>query len=188
MQNDSRYHWIIDPICGTTNYLHNIPFYSHAMSVCKENEIIAAGVYDPIRNELFFSDGKSFFINERQYELNNNKKLSESLISFNTNQSNYEKEEESLNSIISKIGPPCTRRIHVLESANLELAYVAAGRLDAYFNPQDKPWDFAAAKLFMTTAGGFIKILNNEDKSILSQKGVLAAGSNKMGNQILSLL
>lgn len=183
-KNISDYSWIIDPICGTTNYLYRIPFYSHSLSLLHNNSVIAAGVYDPSRNEMFFSDGNSFFINNKKFVLNNDKDLSESLISFNTNQSNFDDPNHSLQALLNKIAPPVCRRIHVFESANLELAYVAAGRLDAYFNPQDKPWDIAAAQIFMRTAKGSLKVFHNEDQSIFKQKGILAAGSKKLLDQI----
>lgn len=184
----SEYSWIVDPICGTTNYLYEIPFYSHAISLVKDNDVIASGVYDPKRDELFFSDGKNFFINESKTVLNNTKDISESLISFNTNQSNFEKKEFQLNSILEKISPPICRRIHILESANLELAYVAAGRIDIYLNPCDKPWDIAAARLFITTAKGSYKIINDREKNIILQEGIIAAGSNSLLAQVEKVL
>ena len=150
----SEYSWIVDPICGTTNYLYEIPFYSHAISLVKDKSVIASGVYDPKEMNYFFLMAKTF-INEFKTVLNNTKDISESLISFNTNQSNFEKKNFN-NSILEKISPPICRRIHILESANLELAYVAAGRIDVYLNP-DKPWDIAAARLFITTAKGVIR-------------------------------
>ena len=183
-ENISEYSWIIDPICGTTNYMYGIPLYTHAMSLFRENQIIAAGVYDPSRQEMFFSDGKNFFINEKKYSLNKNIALSEALISYNTNQSNFDNKDLSLISILKKISPPISRRIHILESANLELAYVASGRIDAYYNPTDKPWDIAAAKLFISSANGAYKIFNNPEGDILNQSGILAANSKNLLDEI----
>lgn len=182
--NKSEYSWIADPICGTTNYLYEIPFYAHAVSLVKDNDVVASGVYDPKRDELFFSDGKDFFLNDSKILLNNVKDISESLISFNTNQSNFEKKEFQLNNILKKISPPICRRVHILESANLELAYVAAGRIDVYLNPCDKPWDIAAARLFLTTANASYKIINDSEKNIIFQEGIIAAGSNTLLLQV----
>ncbi len=184
----SEYSWIIDPICGTTNYLYKIPLFTHSLSLLHDGEVISAAVYDPSRKEMFFSDGNSFYINNKKYCLNNSNELSQSLISLNTNQSNFDNDDESLSYLLNKIGPPVCRRVHILESANLELAYVAAGRLDAYLNPTDKPWDICAAKIFLKTAEGSFKIFKNEDENILKQTGILAAGSKKLLDQILEKL
>ena len=75
-----------------------------------------------------------------------------------------------------------------MESANLELSYVACGRIDAYYNPTDKPWDIAAAKLLIPSAGGSVHVINNSKSSILKQKGIVAASSKKLLKEILSVL
>ncbi len=186
--NISEYFWIVDPICGTTNYLYDIPLYSHALSLLKENEVIAAGVYDPSRDEMFFSDGVHFYVNGEKTERQNTIRLSEALISLNCNQSEAKGGETELNSLVKKLGPPVSRRVHILESANLELAYVASGRLDAYVNPMDNPWDFSAAKLFMDCTKGSYIILHNQSGHSLHQKGILAAGSADLLSEISEAL
>ena len=183
----SEFSWIVDPICGTTNYLYNIPFYSHSLTLLQNNNFYAAGVYDPMRDELFFSSENKFYLNNQIVNLKKEVTIGDALISINTNQSNFDDEGTSLQNIMQKLAPPTCRRIHILESANLELAYVACGRLDAYFNPTDKPWDIAASKLFIPAAGGAIKIWSNEEQNIFKQKGILAAGSEKLLNQIVDL-
>lgn len=185
---DSRYTWVIDPICGTTNFVNSIPFYSHSITLVEENQAIAAGVLDPSRDEMFYSNGQDFYINDKKYKLDNKKKLSEALVSFNTNQSNFDDKKNSLESILDRVAPPICRRIHILESANLELAYVAAGRIDVYVNPTDKPWDIAAAKIFLSTAGGDCRIIHTESKDILQQQGIIAAGSQSLLGEVEKLL
>ncbi len=188
LKSDSHFTWVVDPICGTTNFVNSIPFYSHSITLVEANQVIAAGVFDPSRNEMFYSNGQDFYINDKKHILNNKKKLSEALISFNTNQSNFDDKKNSLESILDRIAPPICRRVHILESANLELAYVAAGRIDIYVNPTDKPWDIAAAKIFLSSAGGDYKIIHSEYEDILQQQGIIAAGSQSLLGEVEKLL
>ena len=188
ISTNKEFSWIIDPICGTTNYLYNFPFYSHSVTLFRNNELFAAGVLDPLRNELFFSYDNIFYLNNELLTLNKDIPLEEAVVSINTNQSNFDNSQHSLQYIIDKLSPPICRRIRIMESANLELAYVASGRIDAYYNPTDKPWDIAAAQLLVPSAGGAVKILNNPDANIFKQKGILAAGSANLLNQILEVI
>ncbi len=181
----SKFSWIVDPICGTTNYLYDIPFYSHSLTLLKNNKPYAAGVFDPLRDELFFSYDKKFYLNNKIKYSNKVIPMQEALISINTNQSNFDNEQYSLKKIVTKLGPPVCRRIKIIESANLELSYLACGRIDAYYNPTDKPWDIAAAQVLVPSAGGFVHILNNPNENILNQRGILAASSRNLLDEIL---
>lgn len=184
---ESEYTWVIDPICGTTNFIYGFPFFSHSISLLKKDTLYATGVFDPLRKELFYSFDKKFYINDMLYKIDKTKSLKDSLISFNTNQSS-EKEENTLKNIIKKLSPPISRRNKILESANLELAYVACGRLDAYFNPTDKPWDIASGILMVPSAGGSIKIFDDSGKNFFQNKGIIAASSQSLLNQIIKAL
>jgi len=179
--------WIVDPICGTTNYLYDIPLYSHSVTILQNNQLYAAGVLDPSRNELFFAFKKIFYLNGKKFNLTKKTPIKEALISINTNQSNFN-EEHSLKKIINKLSPPICRRNRIIESANLELSYVACGRIDAYYNPTDKPWDIAAAQVLIPASGGAVHIINNSDSSILKQTGIVAASSGYLLNEILKVL
>ncbi|MBT4435706.1 inositol monophosphatase family protein [bacterium] len=183
----NEYYWVIDPICGTTNYLYDIPFYSHSATILQNDKLYAAGVFDPIRKELFFAFKNRFYVNEKQFTLTKNTPMKEALISINTNQSNFD-EVHSLNKIINKLSPPVSRRTRIIESANLELSYVACGRIDAYYNPTDKPWDIAAAQVLIPSAGGAVHIINNSDSRIFKQSGIVAASSKNLLNEILNAL
>ena len=185
---ENQYLWIIDPICGTTNYLYDFPFYSHSAAIFKGHRLYAAGVLDPLRKELFFSFDNEFFLNGKLIILKNEIPIKEAIISINTNQSNFDSDEHSLKHIINKLSPPVCRRNRIMESANLELAYVACGRIDAYYNPTDKPWDIAAAQILIPSAGGAVQILQNANENIFKQKGILAAGSRALLEEILKAI
>jgi len=185
---ENEFLWIIDPICGTTNYLYDFPLYSHSATILQNEVLYAAGVLDPVRQELFFSFKNRFYVNDKQFSLTKDIPLEEALISVNTNQSNFDDEEYSLKKIINKLSPPVCRRNRIIESANLELAYVACGRIDAYYNPMDKPWDIAAAQILIPSAGGAVHVINNSDSSIFNQTGIAAASSEELLKEILNAL
>ena len=147
------------------------------------NEIIIQINNDLEREELLAKDAKNTLEKLKAENITKNNLLN--LISINTNQSNFNEEEHSLRKIIDKLSPPVCRRLRILESANLELAYVACGRIDAYYNPTDKPWDIAAAQLLIPSAGGFVHIINNPNENIFNQKGILAANSKALLGEIL---
>ena len=157
--NDSHL-WMLDPICGSANYTKGFPFYAHALSVFDKKGVLYAGVYHPDFDELFLADRNETTLNGLQVQVSNTRNLYEALVSVNCNQSVWKRKYPSLNSLVNKYAPPVTRRLHILESANLEMAYVACGRLDAYINPDDKIWDIAAGTLMIDSAGGKTKIMN----------------------------
>ncbi|MAX49408.1 MAG: hypothetical protein CMD75_01065 [Gammaproteobacteria bacterium] len=158
--SDNKYLWIIDPICGSTNFLKRFPFYVHAISVADKKGVLYSGIYDPSHNELFLADRNRATLNGEEIATSGVAELNKSLVSLNCNQSDWDREDVNLPKLINKLAPPMTRRLHVIESANLEIAYVACGRLDAYINPHDKIWDIAAGSLMIKSAGGQIKLFS----------------------------
>ena len=107
---ENEFLWIIDPICGTTNYLYDFPLYSHSATILQNEALYAAGVLDPVRQELFFSFKNRFYVNDKQFSLTKDIPIEDALISVNTNQSNFDDEEYSLKKIINKLSPPVCRR------------------------------------------------------------------------------
>ncbi len=176
--NEGSYLWMIDPICGTSNYVKGFPFYVHAISVFDSKGVLFSGIYHPGCNELFLADRKKTELNNKLVTVSKVAKLEEALISLNCNQSNSLKNEPNLIDLIQTFSPPRIRRVHILESANLEMAYVACGRLDAYVNPDDKIWDIAAGSLMINSAGGKTKVLNGTLESF-SDKNIGIIASNK---------
>jgi len=168
------YVWIIDPLCGTTNYTHQIPLYSFSISLNYNGIHVFSFIKNLNNNDIYFSYKKKSYINNKKISVSKIKKLNEALILVNCNQSDHKKIQKYFIKLIKLISPPVSRRIHIYESANLELSYVASGKADAYINFQDNIWDINAGINLVNNAGGFAtKISNNEIKDI----GVLA--SNK---------
>ncbi len=167
--------WIVDPICGTLNYVSGIPFFVQSLSVLDKNGVLCAGIYDMNQNELFLADRFETTLNGIKVSASQTRKLNEALVAVNCNQSAWKGEGLMITDLVDKFAPPVTRRIHILESANLEMAYVACGRLDAYINPDDKIWDIAAWTLMIGSAGGAASILSGDISDLAHCKGIIAS-------------
>ncbi len=143
--SDKDNFWIIDPIDGTTNFLHGVPHFAISIALRNKNEIISGLIYDPIKNEIFYAEkDNGAFLNNQRIRVSSKKNLNECLFA-----SGGKKEIKSkLN--IRKSG-----------SAALDLAYVASGRFDGYFQNELNLWDIAAGLILVTEAGGKTNKLNH---------------------------
>ena len=143
--SDKDNFWIIDPIDGTTNFLHGVPHFAISIALRNKNEIISGLIYDPIKNEMFYAEkDNGAFLNNQRIRVSSKKSLNECLFA-----SGGKKEIKSkLN--IRKSG-----------SAALDLAYVASGRFDGYFQNELNLWDIAAGLILVTEAGGKTNKLNH---------------------------
>lgn len=152
-RRDSPYTWLIDPLDGTNNYAHGFPFFSVSLGLLHEQTTILGVVYDPLRDELFTAEaGQGAYCNGRRLAVSATPLLSGALIStgfpydYAFNADNNAREFTALHARVQGI-----RRAG---SAALDLAYVAAGRLDAHWELGLKPWDTGAATLMVSEAGG----------------------------------
>lgn len=152
---DEEYLWIIDPIDGTTNYVHGNPYYSVSIALAHNGEIIVGVIYDPGRDELFIAEkGKGAYVHGNPTKVSKELKLSESLIStgFPIDPShNLPQNMAGLQALLPKV-----RNVRCGGSAALQMAYVAAGRLSAYWEIGLSPWDVAAGVLLVQESGGTV--------------------------------
>lgn len=152
---DSNYQWLIDPLDGTTNFIHNFPHYAVSIGLRKDNDIIAAVVYDPIKNELFeASRGGGATLNNRKIRVGKKTSLSGALLGTGVPYSNPQDLDEYLAVLRELIKG--TAGIRRAGAAALDLAYVAAGRLDGFWEFGLRVWDIAAGALLVREAGGQI--------------------------------
>ena len=155
--------WIIDPIDGTTNFLHGIPHFAISIALKSNNEIIAGVIYDPIKDEMFYAEkNNGAYYNNQRIRVSKKKKLEDCLFATGGNIS--EKNKTNTNIIIRRSG-----------SAALDMAYVAAGRFDGYFQKNLNIWDIAAGIIIIKEAGG---IINEIDLSKNNNIKVLASNSS----------
>lgn len=162
-QGESDYTWIIDPLDGTTNYLHGFPVFAVSIGLQHKGRLEHAVVYDPLRQELFTaSQGQGAQLDGRKIRVSGSKDLDRALLGtgFPYRQSNEEL-EPYVNMLISAIRN--TAGIRRAGSAALDLCYVAAGRLDAFWETGLAPWDLAAGTLIVREAGGIVSGLDGSE-------------------------
>jgi len=178
IEGDSEFRWIIDPLDGTTNFLHGIPHFSISIALQKGKDIIAGVVYDPIKDEMFTAEkGAGSFMNNKRLRVSSRKDLSQSLLATGIPFASHTPEEmvcfqKSLSAIMPRVSG-----VHRMGSAALDLAYVAAGRYDAYWERGLQPWDMAAGILLVKEAGGYVYDLNDKE-NMLDNGSVLAANTS----------
>lgn len=180
--DDAECVWIIDPLDGTSNYLHGFPFYSVSIAVQIKNQIEHAVVYDPIRHECFAaSRGRGARLNDHRLRVSKQPHLHASMLGVNLKH-NYtsSRNKSSIESLVHQCAS--ARRTG---SVALELAYVAAGRLDGFFGFGLQPWDIAAGALLVQEAGGMI---SDELCGEAYLKGNILAGTPKVHKGLLSAL
>jgi len=160
---DGSYRWIVDPLDGTTNFLHGLPHWSISIALEKDKEIVAGVIHDPIKNELFHAEkGGGAFSSAKRLRVSGRTSLVDGLVGVGDKFFN-----ESC-TFPSGLG------VRRMGSACLALAYVAAGRLDAYWEESPKPWDKAAGCLIVKEAGGYVSEIDG-GKNFVYGRGVLAA-------------
>lgn len=184
MQNSS-YLWIIDPLDGTNNFIHGYPHFAISIAIQIKQQIEHAVIYDPIRNELFTATrGRGAQLNDKRIRVSGRVNLEGALIGTEITL-NQKKNVEYYSHIINT---PVYQTIGMRRSgsAALDLAYVACGRMDGFWQPQLKSWDVAAGSLLVSEAGGFITDFQGKDNYIST--GHVVAANPKIHKQLLSLL
>lgn len=147
--------WIIDPLDGTTNYAHGFPFFCVSIALEKEGTVILGVIYDPNRNDLFFAEwGKGAYLNGKKLRVSSVSDLSRSLLATGFPYDIRVSPDNNLNFFNAMAVK--AQAIRRPGAAALDLAYLAAGRIDGFWELKLKPWDTAAGCLLVTEAGGVI--------------------------------
>lgn len=150
-----EYNWIIDPLDGTTNYLYGMPVYCTSVALMKKDELILGVIFDPSHDECFAAaKGEGATLNGKTISVSNEKELSHSLLATGFPYDDKGRLRDFLN-ILAEINES-TRGIRRLGSAALDLAYVACGRLEGFYEYGLQPWDCAAGALIVQEAGGAV--------------------------------
>jgi len=160
--------WIIDPIDGTTNFLHGIPHFAISIALQSQGEFISGLVFDPIKDEMFFAEkDKGAFLNNQRLRVSKKNSIDECLFASNHEGARF-----------SNLNIRCSG------STALDLAYVASGRLDGHFQNKINLWDVAAGALLIKEAGGIVNSININDLSKINIK----ASSSAINHQMLESL
>jgi len=179
------YEWVIDPIDGTTNFMHGIPFWAISIGLVYKGKPIAGVVFNPILDELYWAErGQGAYMNAERLRVSGRTNLEDALVAVppNVKSRNWGVKPNEFK-IISNAVATC----RVLGSATMELCYVAAGKLDAYIDRGPKPWDLAAGMLIVQEAGGYATEINGLKDKLPYADNILAANP-KIHAQLLKLL
>jgi myo-inositol-1(or 4)-monophosphatase len=182
---DSDFVWIIDPLDGTTNFIHGLPVYCVSIALAVKGKIEQAVVYDPTRNDLFTATkGRGAFLNDRRLRVSKRIHLKESLISTGF----PFRPGDDFNNYLKMMGDVMQRTAGLRRpgAAALDLAYVAAGYTEGFFETGLQPWDVAAGSLLVTEAGGLVGNFTGE-ADFLDQQECLA-GNPRVYGQLIGIL
>ena len=181
----NEFRWIIDPIDGTTNFLHGIPNFAISIGLEKNKEIICGMIFNPITNEMFYAEkGKGAYLNNSRIRVSSRKNVDECVILTGGPVLSYKNKE-----IFFKEYENVTRKVAAtrkLGSSALDLAYLASGRCDGVFERNLNYWDIAAGIIIVKEAGGTITDFKGGDKYI-EERNLLGTNS-KIDKELISLL
>lgn len=185
LHDDAENVWIIDPLDGTTNFIHGFPQYCVSIALQQRGQITQAVVYDPTRNDLFTATkGAGAYLNEKRIRVGKRDRVTEALIGTGFPFRDMKTLDEYVE--MFKIMVKNSAGLRRPGSAALDLAYVAAGRLDGFFEKGLKPWDMAAGSLLITESGGIMGTFAGDSDYLY--KGDVIAGSPKVFAQMITLL
>lgn len=182
---EGEFQWIIDPLDGTTNFLHGFPQFAVSIALKHGDSLEQAIIYDPLRQELFTATrGGGAYMNSRRIRVSKRKELSGSLLGTGFPFGNSFKLEVFIKTFRTLF--PLAAGIRRAGAASLDLAYVASGRLDGFWEFGLKPWDMAAGALLIQEAGGIVTSVNNDNTYMKS--GTILAANGKLHEEIVKLL
>lgn len=183
--SDSSQTWIVDPLDGTTNFLHGIPQFAISIAAMKDENIVAALVFNPVADELFVAErGRGGFLNERRLRVAGRRELSNSVVCCgipHAGRGDPAKFRNELAAVQGKVAG-----VRRTGAAALDLAWIAAGRFDGFWERGLSAWDLAAGMLLVREAGGIVTDLDGE-LSVL-EKGSVLAGNEFIHRDLLSAI
>jgi len=184
--NDESFKWIIDPIDGTANFLHGIPHFAISVGLEHNGEIICGIIYDPIKDEMFIAEkGNGSYLNNQRIRVSNRSKLKDCMIFTGGPKKDFAEREISLKEYYN-FSSKALIPIRKLGSASLDMAYVAAGRCDGFWQRNLNYWDIAAGIILVKESGGFITDFYGENK-YLENKTILVTNS-KINKEMIEVL
>jgi myo-inositol-1(or 4)-monophosphatase len=181
----SDYRWIVDPLDGTTNYTHGLPLFCVSIGVEYKGEMIAGVIYDPMREELFSAEeGSGAFLNGKQIQVSSEARLIRSLLitgfPYNIHE-NPNRAIEHFNNFIYE-----AQAVRRLGSAAIDMAYVACGRAEGFWEVHLHPWDMAAAIVIIREAGGMVTDFSGKPMNVYTPN--IVASNGKVHAELLRVL
>jgi myo-inositol-1(or 4)-monophosphatase len=181
---DSANRWIIDPLDGTTNFLHGIPIFAVSLGLEREGQLVAGVIYNPILNELYTVErGGGAFLNDKRLRVAGRKEMGDAVIS--TGCSAKRRDDEAYVGEYRRL-LSAAAGVRSIGSAAMDLAWVASGRLDGYWHHGLSPWDIAAGILLVREAGGRVSDADGGDQ--MFAKGSIIAGNETIQGKLRAAL
>ncbi len=182
--SDKSHRWIVDPLDGTTNFLHSIPLFAISLALERDGDLVAAVIYNPAHDELYTAEkGKGAFLNDRRLRVANRRGLADAVIAVGIPPRGREGHQRFLRECGAAMRE--TAGVRSTGAASLDLAWVAAGRLDGYIEHGLKPWDIAAGILLIREAGGAATDAAGGEKML--ESGSIVAANGVIHRQLLAL-
>lgn len=177
--------WIVDPLDGTTNFLHGLPHFAISLALEERGEIVAAVVYDPIKDEMFTAEkGNGTFLNDRRLRVSSRRRMDEAIFATGIPFKGLEGHERFLNEVREVMA--VSAGVRRWGTASLDLAYVAAGRFDGFWEWGLQPWDYSAGALLVREAGGYISEIGG--RSLSSKSPNLVCANTNLHRELDELL
>lgn len=174
------YNWIIDPLDGTTNFIHGIPCFAISIALMRNTKLVLGVIYEINLDECFYAwEGSKAYLNEKEINVSKTKKLADSLIATGFPYYNYERQDEYME--LFKHFMKHTHGLRRLGSAATDLAYVACGRFDGFYEYSLSPWDVAAGAFIVQQAGGCVTDFKGNDDYIFGKE--IVAGNKAFFNE-----
>ena len=183
--SDATHCWIVDPLDGTTNFLHGIPQFAVSVALEREGTIVAGLVYNPATDEMFLGErGKGAFLNDKRLRVAGRRRLADSIVACGLphfGRGDLELNAREMQAVQGKVAG-----LRRYGSAALDLAWIAAGRFDGYWERDLAAWDVAAGILLVREAGGYVTDLQGKDTMLTS--GSIVAGNEAIHRDLLKAL
>jgi len=183
---DPSHRWIIDPLDGTTNFLHGLPIFAISVALEREGQLIAGVVYNPATDDMYIAEkGQGAWHNNRRLRVSPRRNISDSLIACGIphlgKAEGHPRFKAELAAVMARAS-----NVRRLGAASIDLALTAAGRFDAYWERDLKPWDIAAGIVLLREAGGYVSDLDGGQDML--EKGSLCAGTELIQRELLALV
>src|SRR3954465_8641088 len=182
---DKTHTWIVDPLDGTTNFLHGIPQFAISIALQREETIVAGVIYNPANEELYTAErGKGAFLNDQRLRVAGRRKLSECVIACglpHIGRGDHELSREEMAAL-----QPRVAGLRRFGAACLDMAFVAAGRLDGYWERNLSPWDMAAGTIIVRESGGIVSGMAGDDDALKS--GSVVCGNEFVHAELVKIM
>jgi myo-inositol-1(or 4)-monophosphatase len=182
---DKTHTWIVDPLDGTTNFLHGIPQFAISIALQRETTVIAGVIYNPANEELYTAErGKGAFLNDQRLRVAGRRKLNECVIACglpHIGRGDHELSRQEMTEIQNRVAG-----LRRFGAASLDMAFVAAGRLDGYWERNLQSWDMAAGQIMVREAGGVVSGIAGDDDPLITRNVI--CGNEFVHGELVKIL